>query len=164
MTITKFDVAEREIIAAVQLLFDGGDPIPIYALANSAREISATLREKRGSKGVVGWVQVDHPHMTREHAALFKHADKDPDGVLEDFDAIDADAVLHMACTDFKNLRRLPIEGDAFDHWFLGVQGFLEGLDFRHVEGIRGITSVPRDEQLAMGKRFLNAARARGHL
>jgi hypothetical protein len=172
MTITKPDVAEREIIAAVQLLFDGGDPIPIYALANSAREISATLREKRGSKGVVDWVQVDHPHMTREaiyraaskHAAFFKHADKDPDGVLENFDATDADAVLHMACTDFKSLRRLPIEGDAFDHWFLGVHGFLEGLDFPHVEGLRGITSVPRAEQLAMGKRFLDAARARGHL
>jgi len=67
--------------------------------------------------------------------------------------------VLHMACTDFKSLRRLPIEGGAFDLWFLGVQGFLEGLDLPHLEGLRGITSVPRAEQLAMGKRFLDAAR-----
>jgi hypothetical protein len=29
MSITKLDVAEREIIAAVQLLFSGGDPIPV---------------------------------------------------------------------------------------------------------------------------------------
>jgi hypothetical protein len=31
MPITKLDVAEREIVAAVRLLFDGGDPIPVYA-------------------------------------------------------------------------------------------------------------------------------------
>jgi hypothetical protein len=29
MTITELDAAEREIVAAIQLLFDGGDPIPV---------------------------------------------------------------------------------------------------------------------------------------
>jgi hypothetical protein len=28
MKLTKLDVAERQIVAAVQLLFEGGDPIP----------------------------------------------------------------------------------------------------------------------------------------
>lgn len=48
MTITKLDVAECEIVAAVNLLFGGGDPIPVYVLASAAREITTALCEKRG--------------------------------------------------------------------------------------------------------------------
>ena len=168
MTISKLDVAEREIIAAVQLLFDGGDPIPIYALANAAREITSTLCEKRGRLSMVDWIQEDQPHMSRKaiyreaskHAAFFKHADKDPDAVLDDFDPTEADAVLFMACADFRSLcGGLPVEGDAFDLWFLGVRGVLDGLHLPHLEGLGGIDLVPRAEQIAMGKRFLDAAR-----
>jgi hypothetical protein len=169
MTITKLDVAEREIVAAVQLLFDGGDAIPIYVLANSAREITTTLCEKRGLHSMVDWIQVDHPHMSRKDihreaskpAAFFKHANKDPDAVLEDFDPTEADTVLYMACADLRNLgRRLPVEGDAFDLWFMAVRGLLDQLDLPHLEGLGGIDMVPRAEQIVMGKRFLDAARA----
>ena len=101
MPITKLDVAEREIVAAVRLLFDGGDPIPVYALANAAREITSTLCAKRGVHSIVDWIQEDHPDMARKdiyrlaskHASFFKHADRDPDGVLDDFDPTEADAV-----------------------------------------------------------------------
>ena len=54
----------------------------------------------------------------------------------------------------------LPVEGDAFDLWFLGVRGVLDGLHLPHLEGLGGIDLVPRAEQIAMGKRFLDAARA----
>src|ERR1700730_12138153 len=57
MTITKLDAAEREIVAAIQLLFDGGDPIPVYALAAAAREITTTLCEKRGVHSMVDAIQ-----------------------------------------------------------------------------------------------------------
>jgi hypothetical protein len=42
-TITKRDAAERQIIAAVQLLFDDGDPIPVCTSAHAARMI-VTMR------------------------------------------------------------------------------------------------------------------------
>jgi hypothetical protein len=72
-------VAEREIVAAVKLLFDGGDAIPIYVLANSAREIVMTLCERGGLHSIVNWIQADRPHMSRgdiyreasKHAAFF---------------------------------------------------------------------------------------------
>jgi hypothetical protein len=35
----------------------------------------------------------------------------------------------------------------------------LEELDLPHIEGLRGITSLTRAEQLAKGKRLLDAAR-----
>src|SRR5262249_29979901 len=48
MSITKLAVAEREIVAAVRLLFDGSDTVPIYVLAAAAREITTALCIKRG--------------------------------------------------------------------------------------------------------------------
>jgi hypothetical protein len=169
MTITKLDVAEREIVAAVQLLFDGGDPIPIYAPANAAREITSTLCEKRGLHSMVDWIQEEHPHMSRKaiyreaskHAAFFKHANQDPDGVLDDFDPVEADAVLYMACADFRNVcGGLPVEGDTFDLWFLAIRDLLGPLGLSELEDLRGITMVPRAEQINIGKRFLATARA----
>jgi hypothetical protein len=38
MKLTKIDVAEAQICAAVRMFFGGGHPVPIYTLANAARE------------------------------------------------------------------------------------------------------------------------------
>lgn len=168
MTITKLDVAEREIMAAVQLLFDGGDPIPVYALAAAAREITTTLCEKRGLRSVVDAIQEDRPDLTRKdiyreaskHAAFFKHADQDPNGVLDSFDPTEADAVLWMACFDFSRLcGGKPVEADAFELWFYATKDLLEAVIGGNIEELRGLASKPRREQLAIGKRFVEAAR-----
>jgi hypothetical protein len=169
MTITKLDVAEREIVAAVQLLFDAGDPIPVYALAAAAREITTTLCEKHGMRSMIDWIQDDHPHMTRKdiyreaskHAAFFKHADQDPTGVLEAFDPAEADAVLYIACSDFSRLcGGMPVERDAFELWFLAMRDMFGPLGLADIEELRGIMTVPRAAQIAMGKKLLASARA----
>lgn len=169
MTITKLDVAEREIVAAVQLLFGGGDPIPVYALAAAAREITTTLCESRGIRSMIDAIQEDHPHMTRKqiyreaskHAAFFKHADNDPDGVLDSFDPAEADAVLWMACFDFGRLRgSKPIEADAFELWFFAMRDLLGPMGLGEINGLSGITRVARSVQIEMGRKFLAKARA----
>lgn len=166
-TITKLDVAEREIVAAVQLLFDGGDPIPVYALAAAAREITTTLCEKRGLRSMIDAIHEDHPHLTRKqvyreaskHAAFFKHADQDPDEVLKAFDPTEADAVLWVACFDFGRLcGGKPVEADAFELWFLAVRDLLEPLGIGDIEELRGITKLPRAVQIEMGRRLLTSA------
>jgi hypothetical protein len=169
MTITKLDAAEREIVAAVQLLFDGGDPIPVYALAAAAREITTTLCEKRGLRSMIDAIHEDHPHMTRKdiyreaakHAAFFKHAKTDPNAVLEDFAPTEADSVLFMACLDFGRLcGGKPIEADAFELWFYAMRDLLGPLGISEIEELRGIATVPRASQIAMGKKLLASARA----
>lgn len=93
MPITKLDVAEREIIAAVKLLFDGSDPIPVYALAAAAREITTTLCEKRDVRSMIDAIHEDHPHKSRkdiyreasQHAGFFKHANNGDDVELYDY-------------------------------------------------------------------------------
>ena len=90
MSISKLDVAEREIVAAVRLLFDGGDSVPIYVLAASAREITTTLCEKRGTPSFFDEAQEELPDLSKgemyrqasRHSGFFKHADRDPEGVL----------------------------------------------------------------------------------
>jgi hypothetical protein len=167
--ITKLDVVEKEIVAAVHLLFDGGDPIPVYALAAAAREITTKLCEKRGLRSMVDAIQEAHPHMTRKdiyreaskHAAFFKHADRDPNGVLDDFDPTEADSLLWMAYFDFRRLcGRKPVEGDAFELWFFAKRDLLGALKLGEIAELRGITTAPRPVQIEMGKRFLVAARA----
>jgi hypothetical protein len=169
MTITKLDVAEREIVSAIQLLFDGGDPIPVYALAAAAREITTSLCEKRGVHSLVDAIQEDHPQMTRKqihreaskHAAFFKHADRDPDGVIDSFDPAEADAVLWVACSDFgRRCGGKPVEADVFELWFYAMRDMLDPLGIDDIPELCGITTCSRASQIEMGSKFLSTARA----
>ena len=47
MGITKPEVAEREIVAAVTSFFDGGDSVPIYVLASAACRTAIAKQPRR---------------------------------------------------------------------------------------------------------------------
>ena len=95
-TIDKLDAAERQIVGAIQLLFSGGDPVPVYTLAAAARELTTTLCEKRGLPSLIDAIHEEHPANGRrevirwahQHAGFFKHADRDHDGELEGFETL----------------------------------------------------------------------------
>lgn len=118
MTITKLDAAERQMVVAVRLLFDDIDPIPAYTLANAARELAAGLCKHQHLRQTAHWALIDHPHMSlndvygwaSRYANFLKHADQDPDQVLEHFDALAVDFALYMACADLRALRGSPNE------------------------------------------------------
>jgi hypothetical protein len=48
MRLSKIDVAEAQICAAVRMFFKGGHLVPIYTLANAAREIVSSIGEQIG--------------------------------------------------------------------------------------------------------------------
>jgi hypothetical protein len=50
MKLTKIDIAAAQIRAAVQLYFEGGHPVPVYTLANAAREIVSTIASQPASR------------------------------------------------------------------------------------------------------------------
>jgi hypothetical protein len=168
MTITKLDAAERQIVAAVHLLFGEGDPVAVYTLAAAARELTTTLCEKRGVRSMIDAMEETFPEKTRtqilrwvhRHAKFFKHANNDPDAVLEDFEVDEAEAVLYLACIDFDRLRwNLPHvpEVDVFESWYAAKRGLplppkLASMD--------ALTTMSRDEQLEHGRRLLDAMRA----
>jgi hypothetical protein len=90
--LTKLDVAERELRAAICLLFDDGDPVAVHTLAASALGILEDLAEHRGMETL--WTLRKSPYIregkrklwiTALHEAqnYFKHAHRDPDALLE---------------------------------------------------------------------------------
>ena len=82
--LTKIDVAEAHIRTAVRLFFEGCHPVPVYTLANAAREILTSIGEKTGIEVVTYSLAqrkgVTHKSLVRDvkrDANYFKHADRD---------------------------------------------------------------------------------------
>jgi hypothetical protein len=85
MKVTKIDAAEANLIAAVRLHLSGGNIIPVLVLANSAREIVATLGEKIGLDTVHAQLAAKFGQPITEviapiskAAGFLKHADRRP--------------------------------------------------------------------------------------
>jgi hypothetical protein len=125
MRLTKIGVAEAHLISAVRLRFEGGHLASVYLLAASAREILTTIGEKIGTKTILKEVseETGTPMKTlieivHKFTKFFKHADSDPEAVLEDFEERDVDQVLFVACRDFQRVAKgLPVELQVFVAW-----------------------------------------------
>jgi hypothetical protein len=61
--LTKIDVAEAHIRTAVRLFFEGCHPVPVYTLANAAREILTSIGKNwnRGCHIQLGPTEGRHP-------------------------------------------------------------------------------------------------------
>jgi hypothetical protein len=122
--LSKIDVAEALIQAAVRLFFEGAHPVPIYALASAAREIMTTVGQKTGIETFVdllakkqGVPVKEVINSVHEHAKFFKHADRDPTAKIT-FNEGKVDIVLAIACAEFLDVTGdLPIEAKVFYNW-----------------------------------------------
>jgi hypothetical protein len=128
MRLTKIDVAEAQIRAAVRMFFRGGHPVPVYTLANAAREIVATIGEKIDVETVQQELAASRGIKVKERvrplgaaANFFKHADRDADQTL-DFDEGDAEVVLQLACHDFGRINGgMPVEAQIYEAWITAI-------------------------------------------
>lgn len=82
--LTKFDVAERQLAQAIQLFFEGGDPISVHTLAEAATQVLHDIKGQFGAKSIFRDSERIRPEREREWLAalnksrnFFKHADKD---------------------------------------------------------------------------------------
>jgi len=89
-SITKIDAARRQLNVAIRLWFESGDPIAIYCLACSAYEIIHDLKERKGLRDlyydslvIKDEYQKEWRQKLKAPYNFLKHADKDPDDVLE---------------------------------------------------------------------------------
>ena len=87
--LTKIDTADAQLRAAVCMFFEGGHPVPVYTLANAAREIIHTIANQTGIATVAqewaerkGMPTKDFLRPLVSTANFFKHADRDPDAKL----------------------------------------------------------------------------------
>jgi hypothetical protein len=91
LQVTKIDAAKRQLHTALTLWFADGDPISIHTLAFAAYELIHVISKKRNPKrrGLIFDSPVIKPEgqkpwnvLIKDAAAFFKHANNDPDRVL----------------------------------------------------------------------------------
>ncbi|AVA33441.1 hypothetical protein [Cupriavidus metallidurans] len=176
MIVTKIDAARRQLITAIRLFFDGGDPVSVYSLASNAWEVIDVLAT---SAGIESFSKQAREHLPEGHTLkyyinepcrnFFKHAvqDPDPDSAVELLEANVA-AILFLAVEDYTRFREGgPVEAQVFQLWFIAVfpekvskedpvaQSKLDSAKLV----FPGIVALAEADQIAMGRKMLEAAR-----
>jgi len=111
-TLTKLDVARRQLETAVALWFDDGDAVSIHTLVAAAHRIVHDIAEHRGS----GAILLDRVHLSglgydpkefvkaiRGAETFFKHAKDDPDATLE-FSSHETEPMFYSAIECYHSL------------------------------------------------------------
>jgi len=126
--LTKLDAAQSQLRTAIRLFFEEHDPVSIRTLASAAQEVFRGLIKARGipspsikdtdripddKRGL--WIKA----VNRE-STFFKHADTDPDAVL-DFDPDFVQFIILDGCLMCSKLTdgKIPRECTVFGHWFI---------------------------------------------
>lgn len=124
--VTKLDAARRQLRVAISLWFQDGDAIAVHTLACAAHQIIHDINRKKGGPDLV----FDSSIVTEEHRKemvmrlkqamnFFKHADVDPDGVVEFVPEISELFIMgSLWGLECFGLRLNPIEA-AFSHWYM---------------------------------------------
>ena len=106
------------------MFFEGGHPVPVYTLANAAREIVTSIANQIGVEtgaqeiaDIMGVTTKDLVGPLVSIANFFKHADRDADAFL----VLEEDDVRHMlivASEHFLGVTNgLPLEATVFKVW-----------------------------------------------
>jgi hypothetical protein len=126
--LTKIDIAEAQLRAAVRMFFERGHPVPVYTLANAAREIASSIGNQTGAstatRDFADMLDITDKELLRplvSQANFFKHADRDADAKL----ALDEDDLRYMimlALSEFGDVTNaLPVEAQVFKTWSLAL-------------------------------------------
>jgi hypothetical protein len=129
--LTKLDAGRHQLVTAINLFFSNRDPISTYSLATNAWEVIDVLcnqsnvdsisNETRGR--IIGQNKdLKYDYINSPYRNFFKHADKDPDAILEGFDDTKCDPILFLASEDYIRLNQAsPLEMQVFQLWYLAL-------------------------------------------
>ena len=163
LTISKIEAADRQFNAGVESYFSGKDPLIAHALIAASLNIYGDLSTR---KGVESWLQkavadngldVAYARSLFNRAwNFFKHADRDPDGVLQ-FDPVDTE---HLAM--FATLERITHGGltrhmEVLQCWYLAKHPIESQSDLLLAASVSfpNLGTMSYQEQLAAGETYL---------
>jgi hypothetical protein len=168
--LTKIAAARRQLATAIRLQFDGGDLVSVFSLAANAWEVIDTLCVRAGVDSLSVQTREHLPpgkdlkshYVNSPYRNFFKHADRDPEAVIEDLSESTVDSIVFLAVEDYiRLLKRSPIEFQVFQLWYLGLyrnkiatarlEEILESVESE----FPGLTDLPRAEQIALGRKVL---------
>lgn len=165
--VTKIEAAQRQTDAAIRMLFNGEDPVAVHTVAAAAGRILKDIAEQRGSAALDLFnarIREDKRKefwgLTNRAANFFKHADKDPEEILEDVPEEANDVFLFINCLLYQDLgHQLTSEMFAFVSWHMGMYPNLlkddSSLKSVVIERFGWLSDLPRDNQLQSGKLVL---------
>jgi hypothetical protein len=89
--VTKLDAARRQLATAIELWFHDKDEVSIHALAFASYEVIDAVSKKRGRTQdlifdaaiVKDQYRTEFKDFVKKSANFFKHADRDPDAIIE---------------------------------------------------------------------------------
>ena len=167
--LTKLDVAHRQLTIAIRLFFDNRDAVSVYSLAANAWEIVDVLCKirdvnsySREAEGRLPDGQLLRHLINQPYRNFFKHADQDPEGVVEGFYDKKNDHLLFMAVEDLLRLEQTKLfECQIFQLWYLAV--YTEKIAAKDLERVLpkirfvfpNIRQLSRTEQKIMGMESL---------
>lgn len=183
VSITKLSAAQRQIDAAIRILFSEEDPLAVHTVVAAAHRIVLDLAEKRNlapytesirktiatlyrqqfgetipSDKLQHWAtQVEkknfRPYLN--HPANFlKHADQDAEEAL-DQDSLQTDTLLLASCVTYAKLGlEYTPEMKAFLRWHLAVYPHQDGDEIKTASGY--VHDLSRTHQLEVGDFMLS--------
>jgi hypothetical protein len=170
MGVNKIEAGQRQLDSAIRLFFAGDDWISVHTLAAASGRILRDLAQQRGSS-VWDIVNAHIPIENRAYvwrqlnkaANFFKHADRDPNDLLEGINPLVNDHLIYLNCLLFLELeRRMTHSVSIFVIWHIGAYPDLFRAErtpiFANIkrEIVSVFEDVPRPEQLALARAMLN--------
>jgi len=175
INVNKTEAARRQIDTAIRLLFSGEDPVAIHTLAGAAFRILRDLAGKKTDSYMKKITQaMIKPGMESKFwrqwntsINFLKHADKDPNSMLENVDEEVNEGILFIASLYYQDLgHRLTPEMITLVGWYTAMHPeFLRedaSATFTQAALQSGTCLIDksRAEQLAIGSQLLQLARS----
>lgn len=175
--ITKQAAAQRQLDAAIRILFTGEDMLAVHTIVSAAHNVLTDLDNKSGKTalalyaGALSELQKKYPGIplpretasfkswlqkkNRSGANFLKHADNDPSKAL-DPSTLSTDHLLLEACGIYRNLGLEPThEMNVFCRWHLAV--YPSQIEDRLITQSGDVSEFNRDQQLEFGLFLLEA-------
>lgn len=126
MDISKLDAAKRQLDTAINLYFKDADPVSIHTLTAAAHQILMDLAKIEGIKSFMKDTSIIRKGKEKEFLAMineaenfFKHAEKDPRGLLK-FSPGETEALLLDAVEMYMQVtKEMPEDMSIYRVWFL---------------------------------------------
>ena len=183
VSITKLSAAQRQIDAAIRILFSGEDILAVHTVVAAAHRIVLDLAEKRNLAPYTESIRTTIATLYRQHftetipnhklqhwtaqfekkhfrpylnrpANFLKHADQDAGKVL-DQDSLQTDTLLLASCVTYAKLGlEYTPEMKAFFQWHLAVYPHEDGDEIKTDSGY--VHDLSRAHQLEIGDFMLS--------
>ncbi|MBI2471132.1 MAG: hypothetical protein HYV59_07805 [Planctomycetes bacterium] len=168
--INKFEASQRQIDAAIRMLFSNEDPVAIHTLAMASFQVLQDLAAKRSDCSIDKMTKsIIKPGKEKELRKILhslsnflKHADRDPEAVINNVDEEANDFVLLFSCFYYRDLgQQLTSEMTTLLSWSYiwhpDLQTIIVPPVFNSIiSQVRTeLTNMTRKEKLEVGKIML---------